>query len=115
MSPVMDTDSFWSRVGQDRDLAHELIDLYLAERPTLFDKIRVAALGKDSTALRQSAHALKGMIANFAAGPAVDTARSLEEMGKKDDLSGAEEACATLGRHLVLLDSALAEFKLGVV
>src|SRR5437763_14063734 len=109
MSIVMDMDSFWSRVGEDRGLAHELIELYFAERPRLFDDVRVAALGTDGVALRHAAHALKGTIANFSAGPAVDTARLLEEMGKKDDLGGAAEACATLGRQLVLLDSDLAE------
>src|SRR5688500_5793006 len=114
MSLVMDGDSFWVRVEEDSDLARELIQLFVAEGPGLFDGVRVAAVGRDAEALRQAAHAVKGMVANFSAKPATDAAALLEEIGRKGDLRDVDEACDVLDRQLVLLRSALAEFEKGL-
>ena len=114
MSVVMDIDAFWNRVGEDGDLAHELIALFFADSPKRFDDVRVAVLGKDASALRHAAHAIKGAVANFSAGPAVEAAGVLEEMGRIGNLSGVDEACIILDRQLVLLRSALTKFDEGV-
>ena len=114
MSSVMDVDSFWGRVGEDSALAHELIDLFLAEGPGRFNAVRAAVLEKDAVALRQAAHAVKGSVANFSAASAVDAAAALEQMGRSGDLSGVDEAFVVFDRQLGLLRSALAEYKEGL-
>jgi HPt (histidine-containing phosphotransfer) domain-containing protein len=115
MTPVMDNDSFWGRVGEDSALASELIELFLAEGPERFEAVRAAVHGKDADGLRQAAHALKGSVANFSAAPAADAAAALEQMGKSGNLQGADEAFVTLDRQFELLRAALAKFKEGLV
>jgi PAS domain S-box-containing protein len=81
-----------ARLGGDARLLGELIEMFLADCPRMVSEVRSAIDAKDTEALRQAAHALKGSVANFAATPAVDAARRLERMGKDGDLSGAEAA-----------------------
>ena len=69
---------------------------------------------KDADALRQSAHALKGSVANFSAAPATDASAVLEQMGRSGDLTGVDEAFTVLDREFDLLRSALAKFKEGL-
>jgi HPt (histidine-containing phosphotransfer) domain-containing protein len=107
----MDTGSFWSRVEEDRALANELIELFFADGPRLFEAVRMAVLGNDAAALQRSAHALKGTVANFSAKPATDAAWLLENMGRTCDLSGMDEAYADLDCQLALLRLALTEFQ----
>ena len=89
-----------ARFGGDGKLLRELIDLFLADCPRMVADVKSAIDAQDAEALRQAAHALKGSVANFAAGSAVDAARRLERMGKDGDLSGATAAFGELDAAL---------------
>ena len=111
----MNADAFWSRVEEDSSLARQLISLFFVEAPRILSEVRAAVHAKDSAALKRGAHAMRGMVANFAAPSAVDAAAVLEEMGRIGDLAGAEEAFIVLDRQLVQLRAALARFEEGIV
>ena len=78
-----------ARLGGDRRLLRDLLEIFLAECPVMVSNIRRAIDASDPTALRRAAHALKGSVANFAAPRPFDAAQVLERMGIDDDLSGA--------------------------
>ena len=115
MSTVMDVAAFWSRVEEDGTLAREIIKLFFIETPRILSELRRAVEVKDAAALKRAAHSMRGMIANFSAPQAVDTAAVLEEMGKSGDLARAGEAFTVLDRQLVHLRSALARFEERIV
>jgi len=115
MSTVMNVEAFWSRVEGDSALARDLINLFFVETPRILSEVRLAVQAKDCAALKRAAHAIKGMVANFSAPPAVDAASALEEMGLNGDLDRAEEAFTVLDRQLVQLRSALARVEEGIV
>jgi HPt (histidine-containing phosphotransfer) domain-containing protein len=89
-----------ARLGDDRQLLRELIELFLAECPGMIEAIGAAIAASDAAALRHAAHALKGSVANFGATPAVAAARKLEKIGIEGDLSGAAAAFSELTQAL---------------
>jgi CheY-like chemotaxis protein len=88
------------RLGGDRHLLLELVEIFLAECPVLVSNVRKAIDASDAAALRHAAHALKGSVANFAAPRPFEAARRLERMGIDEDLSGAVVAFQELEEAL---------------
>ncbi len=85
-----------ARLGGDRRLLREMLDLFLAECPGMMSEIRRAIEARDAEALRRAAHALKGSVANFGASRPVEAARTLEKLGIDRDLAGAAAALNAL-------------------
>jgi PAS domain S-box-containing protein len=89
-----------ARLGGDRRLLRELLEIFLAECPVMVSKIRKAIDASDPTALRHAAHALKGSVANFGAPRPFEAAQMLERMGIDEDLSDARAALRDLEEAL---------------
>lgn len=85
-----------TRVGGDRDLLREIVDLFLSDYPNTLDQIRSAVQSRDAKALEHHAHSLKGSVSTFGAQEAFDAAFSLERKGRNHDLSGIEEGLGKL-------------------
>lgn len=85
-----------SRVGGDRDLLREVVELFLNDYPDVLEKIRAAVSRRDAGALEQHAHSLKGSVSTFGAQWAFDAALALERKGRSGDLSGIEEGLGQL-------------------
>lgn len=99
-----------SRVGGDVELLKEVVDLFLDDYPSTFEKIKSAVENRDSTALEHHAHSLKGSVSTFGAQRAFDAAFTLEKQGRSGDLASApanleelEKALGDLRPDLVLL------------
>jgi HPt (histidine-containing phosphotransfer) domain-containing protein len=90
------SDRVLARVGGDRALLAEISRLFVDDAPGHLKRIREALDSGDADSLRRSSHALKGAAANFEASAVVDSARSLEDMGRRGDLSGGETAWASI-------------------
>jgi CheY-like chemotaxis protein len=90
------SDRVIARVGGDRALLAEISRLFVDDAPGHLKRIREALDSGDADSLRRSSHALKGAAANFEASAVVDSARSLEDMGRRGDLSGGETAWASI-------------------
>ena len=85
-----------SRVGGDRGLLREVVELFLDDYPSVLDKIRTAVSTQDANALEHHAHSLKGSVSTFGAKGAFDAALALERKGRSGDLSGIEEGLGQL-------------------
>jgi HPt (histidine-containing phosphotransfer) domain-containing protein len=69
-------------------------------------ELRQAVEQRDACKIENAAHALKGSVANFGAGTAVDAAFRLEQMGRAGELS---ESAAALGALELALTTVCAE------
>jgi HPt (histidine-containing phosphotransfer) domain-containing protein len=109
VEPPLDTIAFFMRLRGDSALAGALASLFLRECPRMVDEIRRAVSDGDAHALTESAHALKGSVANFYAPPTAQAAERLELMGRTGDITAAADALCTLERELARLAPALRE------
>jgi PAS domain S-box-containing protein len=101
-----------SRVGGDIDLLKEVVELFLDDYPSTFEKIKGAVASHDARALEHHAHSLKGSVATFGANRAFEAAFALEKQGRSGELAGAsdcvlelESALEALRPELVLLQT----------
>jgi PAS domain S-box-containing protein len=108
---TLDRNALLARVGGDRKLLRELIDVYLADSPKMLGRIRRAVAAREAGELREAAHALKGAIANFAAKGAFDAALELETMGREQRLGAARDALARLEAEIEEVEQALRELR----
>jgi HPt (histidine-containing phosphotransfer) domain-containing protein len=93
-------DDVLARLGGDRQLLGELVEIYFEDSPELIARIRQSIGDSDATALTKAAHDLKGLLSNFATSGATATALSLERAGRGRQLEDAP-------RHLLQLEGEL--------
>jgi HPt (histidine-containing phosphotransfer) domain-containing protein len=72
-------------------------------------EIRVAVAARDAARVMSASHALKGSVSVFGVERAVEAARILESMGRKEELAGVNEALYGLEREMALVLFALEE------
>jgi PAS domain S-box-containing protein len=99
--------AFLAGLGDDLDLAKKLVDIFVDQSPHLVEQIHSAIAAGDSDALRRAAHALKGTISNFPAGPAREVAARMEMVGFDGDISAAREIYPLLEQEVTRLKSVL--------
>jgi two-component system, sensor histidine kinase and response regulator len=105
---ALDKAEVLSRVDGDIELLGELNTIFIAEYPKLLTQIREAMTGGNADGLGKASHTVKGMLANLGAKSAAEAALRLEKMGTGNDLSGAEEAYASLEKEIERFRIALA-------
>ena len=109
-SEILDEAGLLDRVQGDRQLIKELFDLFKADCPRLIGEIRRALAAQDCKALELAAHSLKGVLGNFAAKSALETALKLERLARAGELDGTEAAFQDLEPQIEQLQSVLATF-----
>jgi PAS domain S-box-containing protein len=92
-----------SRVGGDVELLKEVIELFLDDYPSTYEKIKNAVASSDASALEHHAHSLKGSVSTFGAGRAFEAAFALEKQGREGNLTGAQEGLRRLEQALEAL------------
>lgn len=102
----MDVRDALSRLGNDRELLSDIIEIYLEDSPALLEKIRRAVMGNDSGALQRAAHSLKGLAATLSAEDVAAASRRLEQIGASNCLDDAVAAVAQLETQLSELNAA---------
>jgi PAS domain S-box-containing protein len=107
--PVLDKDAVLMRVGGDRELLQEIVQLFLADCPRMIAGIRQALDEGDARKLYEAGHLFKGAVGNFAAPEAFAAALALETLGRQGSLNGAREAFSRLQVEIERLHAALAE------
>jgi signal transduction histidine kinase/DNA-binding response OmpR family regulator/HPt (histidine-containing phosphotransfer) domain-containing protein len=110
-----DEEAALDRIGDDRELFKELVELFSEAASPLMTEIGRAIDAGDAKTLERSAHTLKGSAGNFCAPDAVQAALALERIGRDGDLAGAARGFATLEREMERLKSALRAAALGEV
>jgi len=96
-------------IDGDWALLREIVALFVEESPKLQKYLREAIDRLDREDMRRAAHALKGAVANFHAGPAKSAASRLEEMGKNGDFHQADATYVLLESELKRLTEDLAQ------
>jgi two-component system sensor histidine kinase/response regulator len=105
--PVLNRQELLERVGHDNELLRELVELFREDAPLRLAELNAALKDVSCSPLAAAAHALKGMVSNFATGPAYYTAAILERMGRAGDWSDAAALIAHLELRIQELDAAL--------
>ncbi len=106
---VLDRADLLERVEGDADLLSEMVTLFRQGRPAQLAAVRRAVAAGDARALENAAHALKGMVSNFAARRATEAALQLERMGREGNLLRAAEGFTLLEKEIERLESLLIE------
>jgi len=91
------------RIGGDEELLRDLCHIFLEESPKLMQKLQQAVAAGDSDGVMRAAHSLKGESSYLGASGTSQAARQLEEMGRNQDLSGANTTLAVLEREVASL------------
>ncbi|MDE3180821.1 MAG: PAS domain S-box protein, partial [Acidobacteriota bacterium] len=106
---VLDHNKVLDRVGGDKELLAELAQIYLEEYPAGLARLRDAIKARQPQTVMEEAHALKGSASNFGFDPVIEAAQALEQMGREEDLTRANEALGRLEGLLSRLAPAVAE------
>ena len=81
---LIDRERLLSNMGGDEELLVSIFQMFLDNYQAYLDEIAVAIRSADSKQLMISAHTFKGTLANFECSEAVNLARELEVLGRKD-------------------------------
>lgn len=85
MSSSFDRQATLERVGNDRNLLSEIVELFCADAPPRLFALGEAIERGDLEAARAAAHALKGGVSMFAAPGAHAAADRVEELASRGD------------------------------
>src|SRR5262249_27754549 len=85
---VCDLSGALLRMGGDAQLLKNLAEFFREDAPQYLDRLRSAADEGNAAGVRQAAHSLHGLVANFGAEAAAQAAWRLEAIGQSGDLSG---------------------------
>ncbi len=99
-----------ARTDGSADLCAALVEVFLKEYPAHMANLRRAIQRLDKNDIARAAHALKGAVANFTDGDALQATVALENIALKGDLQDADEAYRRLAAELDRLQIALTEF-----
>jgi two-component system sensor histidine kinase/response regulator len=108
---ILNHEEIRQRLGDDPNLLRELIEVFLADCPRLWQNVRDALAQGDAVKLHRAAHTLKGSLGTFAAQPAWEAAEHLEQLAGKGDMHRAAEAVPPLEAELQRLQLSLLELK----
>jgi HPt (histidine-containing phosphotransfer) domain-containing protein len=102
-----------ARVENDRELLRDLLAIFKEDFPRQLLALREAVDAKDGNRVATAAHTLRGMLSNLAASQAAATAARLEQMGRKNETLGFQEAFGVFendaNKLLPQLDACMAE------
>jgi two-component system sensor histidine kinase/response regulator len=107
MEDPVNTQELWSRVGSDRALLSELLELFRQDYPAQIEAARKALAGAESEGVERAAHSLKGTLANLAATGACKLAAQLEDLGRSRQLGHANSTLTQLEREISRVTASL--------
>jgi len=96
------------RLEGDKQLLHELAEMFLQQYPELMTAIEQALAKEDTSELRRAAHTLKSSAKVVGADATADAALVLENLSRDNDLASAGAAIACLKEKIAELKPALA-------
>lgn len=82
---VFDRNAFLDRIMEDEELAHRIIETFLAEVPTQIGELGASVAAGDCGLAQGLAHRIKGVAANLGAESLREVASEMEKAGKDGD------------------------------
>ena len=110
---VLDLSEALSRADGDQDLLINLAALFLEESPKEAAAARAALGQQDQGSLVAAAHKLKGSVLQICAPRLVESAKRLEELGRRGEFAEASSVCADVETRLAEVHAALRELIAG--
>jgi two-component system sensor histidine kinase/response regulator len=92
----MDVERALERFGNDRPFLDEMSRDYIAGFPERIQDLKTALEAHNANDFSRYAHNLKGVSANFSAGPVTNLCAEMEALGRQDDLTTAPQLLARL-------------------
>lgn len=111
---ILDIEGTLGRLGGDHQLLVDMTTFYLEDAPTIFAKIKAAAVAGDAEELRRAAHALKGLLLNCGGVRAANAAQALEDAGQSRVLTNSTKLVRSLADELESLTEAIREYQTSV-
>ena len=100
-STVVDVEAALKLVGGDEDILKEVIGVFLEQDyPEQLRHLKDGIRQGDAQTVKAAAHAVKGAVRSFGSATLSATALRLEEMGRNNDLTGAEAALQQLEQEV---------------
>ena len=96
----LDRDNLIKSFENDRGLFKELVEIFVNDYPQMINTLRTSLKALDAETFSRTAHSLKGMLRNFQAETAADTAFDLEKKGKQGELDGTDAILENLAAQL---------------
>jgi two-component system sensor histidine kinase/response regulator len=96
---------------EDVSLMRELVGVFMEDSQTLLAEACQALAQQDVGSLHRSAHALKGMVGNYSAAPALAAVSLLTESARSGDLDRAAELLPRTIEEFSILGLALQQFQ----
>jgi PAS domain S-box-containing protein len=106
---VLNESEIRQRIGDDPALLRELVEVFFADFPRLWQNVCDALDEGDAAKLHRAAHTLKGSVGNFAAHRAQQAAEQVEQLAAKGDLEAAKKAIMHLETEVERLKPVLHE------
>ncbi len=88
---ALDKDVLIKSFKDDHSLFKELVEIFVNDYPQMLTSLRESMKTTDAKTFSRTAHSLKGMLRNFQAEVAADTAFDLEKKGKQGELDGSDQ------------------------
>ncbi len=107
---VFDKDVALKMLEGEEGFLKELAEIFINDASEHMSEIEEAVNCRNSEALVESAHKLKGATANFGNNVTTDTAFKLEAIGRENNLDGVEGVYCALVKDIESLVNALKEF-----
>ena len=92
----LDFEKALERAMGDKDFLKMLLGGFVRELPDQIESLKVAVAGTDAVALTEQAHKLKGAAANLSAYGVSSAAKSLEEIGRSQNMDEANQILEVL-------------------
>ena len=108
---ILDLEEFLERVQDDKKLLLELLDIFSQDFKEKRIQMAEAVRNKDMDQVKKVTHALKGSSGNISAKLLRLTVIRLEDMGKNNNLDGADEALFEMDRKFEELTGRIAVLK----
>jgi CheY-like chemotaxis protein len=99
-SVSLNTDGLIKSFENDQDLFQELVEIFLNDSPQMISALRDSLKSTDAKTFKRTAHSLKGMLRNFQAESAAETAFELEQIGEQGKLDEADQIVDSLADQL---------------
>jgi two-component system sensor histidine kinase/response regulator len=99
-SVALNADGLIRSFGNDQDLFQELVEIFLNDSPQMLNTLRESLKSADAKTFKRTAHSLKGMLRNFQAESAAETAFELEQIGDQGKLDEADQIVDSLAAQL---------------
>jgi PAS domain S-box-containing protein len=96
----LNNDNLIKSFENNHSLLKELVEIFINDYPQMLTTLRKSLASTDAETFSRTAHSLKGMLRNFQAEAAADTAFDLEKKGQQGQLDGVDQIIETLSGQL---------------